>query len=165
MARKYRRQGTATYVNAASDRVDPAEAEQRLAEREQREASDTPHRSATLAQRSAGRSQRAGCEALGRVLIKMGLVSNGDRCPLWVKSGHVQRTCPCPLSAKSGHGPTYSITSSARESSFSGIWRFRGFKVDNQLELGGLQAGHVGFGEDIRLPDLREQIANCPLAG
>ena len=26
-----------------------------------------------------------------------------ERCPLWVKSGHVWRTSPCPLSAKSGH--------------------------------------------------------------
>jgi hypothetical protein len=41
MARKYRRRGAATYVNAARDRVDPAEAEQRLAERERREAVDT----------------------------------------------------------------------------------------------------------------------------
>ena len=41
MARKYRRRGAATYVNAARDRVDPAEAEQRLAEREQREAAVT----------------------------------------------------------------------------------------------------------------------------
>jgi hypothetical protein len=30
-----------TYVNAARDRVDPGEAEQRLAERDQREAADT----------------------------------------------------------------------------------------------------------------------------
>lgn len=41
MARKYRRRGAATYVNAARDRVDPGEAEQRLAERDQREAADT----------------------------------------------------------------------------------------------------------------------------
>ena len=26
-----------------------------------------------------------------------------DKCPLWVKSGHVQRTSRCPLCANSGH--------------------------------------------------------------
>jgi hypothetical protein len=41
MHRKYKRRGAATYVNAARNRVDPAEVEKRLAEREQREAADT----------------------------------------------------------------------------------------------------------------------------
>ena len=39
--RKYKRRGAATYVNAARDRVDPAEAEQRLAERDRPEVADT----------------------------------------------------------------------------------------------------------------------------
>jgi hypothetical protein len=41
MTRKYRRRGAATCVQAVRDRVDPAEAEKRLAEREAREAADT----------------------------------------------------------------------------------------------------------------------------
>ena len=39
--RRYRRRGAAAFVNAARNRVDPAEVEQRLAERDKREASDT----------------------------------------------------------------------------------------------------------------------------
>jgi hypothetical protein len=41
MARRYRRRGAATYVQAARDRVDPAEVKKRLSEREAREAADT----------------------------------------------------------------------------------------------------------------------------
>ena len=41
MRRKYKRRGAAGFVNAARDRVNPAEVEKRLAEREKREAVDT----------------------------------------------------------------------------------------------------------------------------
>jgi hypothetical protein len=36
---------------------------------------------------------------------------------------------PCPRSARLGHWPDYSITSSARASSLSGIWRPSAFAV------------------------------------
>ena len=80
--RRYRRRGAATFVYAARDRVDPAEVGQRLAERDRRLAADD-RTEAEMAQRSAGRSLGTSCQTLGRVLIKMGLVSNGDRCPLY----------------------------------------------------------------------------------
>ena len=41
MPRKYRRTGAASFISAARDRVDPAEAEQKFAERERREAANT----------------------------------------------------------------------------------------------------------------------------
>ena len=45
------------------------------------------------------------------------------RCPLWVKSGHVQCNSVCPLCANSGHCVIHSTTSSARSSSDGGIVR------------------------------------------
>ena len=42
-----------------------------------------------MAQRPAGRSLGTSCQTLGRVLIIMGLVSNGDRCPLYPR----KQTC------------------------------------------------------------------------
>ena len=76
MPRRYRRRGAATFVYEARDRVDPAEVEQRLAERVRRLTVDD-RTEAEMAQRSAGRSLGTSCQTLGRVLIKMGLVSNG----------------------------------------------------------------------------------------
>src|SRR5262249_784821 len=67
-----------------------------------------------------------------------------ERCPLWVKSGHVRCTglCPlypegrhvrcnqgCPLWADSGHPAAYSMISPARASSECGTVRLSGLAV------------------------------------
>ena len=47
--------------------------------------------------------------------------SDVKRCPLWVKSGHVQRTSRCPLCARSGHRALHSsgdFTNSTVQNSF-----------------------------------------------
>ena len=74
MARKYRRRGAATFVNVDRSRIDPAELKKRLAERDRRLAADDR----TEAQKWLGASvwQLApSAKAVGRVLIKMGLVN------------------------------------------------------------------------------------------
>jgi hypothetical protein len=60
MSRRYRSRGAASFVSPARGRVDPAEAEQRLAERDMREAADTR----TEAQRWTRGSLGVDCKAL-----------------------------------------------------------------------------------------------------
>ena len=61
------------------------------------------------------------------------------------KSGHVRCTWPCLLRANSGHFDLFDDFVGARENWWreGQIERFRGFEINHEFELAGLQHGQV----------------------
>ena len=95
----------------------------KTAERDRRLAADD-RTEAEMAQRSAGRSLGTSCQTLGRVLIKMGLVSNGDRCPLYPRKQtcavHSAISAMCQERTRAVQQTALTNTSSANTSSVAG---------------------------------------------
>ena len=68
------------------------------------------------------------------------------RCPLWVKSGHVQCNSGCPLCANSGHWWLFNHLVGGVEEPFRSRQGecLSGFEIDHELELGWLLHWQIG---------------------
>ena len=75
---------------------------------------------------SAGDTMRPSAFAVFRLIPSsylFGACRGRSRCPLWVKSRHVQRTSRCPLSANSGHPDVlFDNLVAPSDSPFHAVW-------------------------------------------